>query len=133
MITKETACAVEVGYEFQSILLDFCGNFSKLSLHMNREYRKYNLDVPDFLFVGTFEKCFLSLSAALKIDFRKSTDPFCGSHPKSVACDGTHIGIPFKQLDITPLDKPDDDLLVPSLHREYDRTFMPHKNKQRGN
>ena len=67
--SKDTACAVEVGYEFQSSLLEFRGNFSKFCSYMNREYKKYNPDASTFLSVGTFEKCFFSWSAALEIDF----------------------------------------------------------------
>ena len=127
--SKDTACAVEVGYDFQSILLEFRGNFSKFCSYMNREYKKYNPDASTFLSVGTFEKWFFSWSAALEIDFRKSTDPFCGNNPTTVACDGTHVGVSFKQLDILPIDKPDNDIVVSSLHRKFDRTFMPYNNK----
>lgn len=127
--SKETACGVEIGYKFQQYLLNERGNFSKFCHHMNNEYRIYNTHVASFLSVGTFEKWFFSWAAALRIDFRKSADPFCGHEPKTLACDGTHVGISFRQLNVVPIDKPDNDVIVSSLHRKFDRTFMPYHNK----
>ena len=34
----------------------------------------------------------------MQIDFRKEVDPWCKYNPKTLACDGTHVGISLRYL-----------------------------------
>lgn len=36
----------------------------------------------------------------MKIDFRKEIDPWCKYDPEILACDGTHIGLSLRHLNL---------------------------------
>ena len=38
--------------------------------------------------------------AQMKIDFRKEIDPWCKYDPKILACDGTHVGLSLRHLNL---------------------------------
>ena len=122
--TRETGCAAVTGYEFMSYLLESHGNFTKFCSIMDRQYKLYFKDKA-FLSVTTFTAWFYGWAAQLDIDFRKSADPFCGTDPKQLACDGTHIGITGKMLHVVPIDKPETDEIVMPQHTRNSRIFMP--------
>ena len=67
--------------------------------------------------------------AAFKIDFHKEIDPWCGHKPKILACDGTHIGVSIKHMDLgNPVTRPDEpDVIVQPVHKRYDRVLIPDK------
>ena len=62
----------------------------------------------------------------MKIDFRKEIDPKCGYDPKILACDGTHIGVSTRNLNLEhPVTKPDYDTVLKSHHRRKQRALIP--------
>ena len=127
--TKETAVVVEMGYDFLHHLLEIHGNFGTFFKDMDSKYKTFHHGIANFISVSTFENCFLKWAAALQIDFRTSSDPFCGSSPKQLACDGTHIRISFRQLQLHPIDSPDVENALECTHRRYDRVFLPYRNR----
>ena len=53
----------------------------------------------------------------MKIDFWKEIDPKCGHDPKILACDGTHIDVSTRNLNLEhPVTKPDHDTVLKSNH-----------------
>ena len=64
--------------------------------------------------------------AAFKIDFRKEVDPWCGHKPETLACDGTHIGVSLRQMNLrNPVTSPDPTLPVLDMcHQRYDRVLI---------
>ena len=127
--TLHTAMASEVGYEFLNNLVCNRGNFLMFCEMMNRHYKCIDDNMPSFSSVSTFESWFFSWAALLGIDFRSSADPFCGSEPECLACDGTHFGITTKMLDIRPIDAPETEETRDPTHLRYDRIFMPFHRK----
>ena len=63
--------------------------------------------------------------AAFQIDFRKHVDPWCGYSPEVLACDGTHMGVAVKNLDLQKLViATDDHRVVKAKHKRYDRVII---------
>ena len=63
--------------------------------------------------------------SAFRIDFWKNIDPFCGHDPKILACDGTHIGVSVKHLNLDKaVTRYDIDEVIPTAHIRYDRTLF---------
>ena len=61
--------------------------------------------------------------SGFQIDFQKEVDPWCKYTPKLLACDGTHIGVSVRNINlhnggITSVDEPT--RKVPSKHKRYD-------------
>ena len=56
--------------------------------------------------------------AAMNIDFRKHIDPWCGYNPKVLACDGTHIGVSLKCIDLQkPITASDNENITVTKHK----------------
>ena len=127
-LSKETACAHELGFDFTFHMLELKGNFQRFCLFMNRQY-SHSYNDSSFLSPGTFEKCFFFWSSSQDIDFRESGDPFCGIHPDHLVCDSTHLGVSAKHLDVTPIFKADVEECTVSSHLRYDRVFLPYNNQ----
>ena len=99
---KETAVVVEMTFHI------ICWKFIIILVRFLKIWKgntRHFIMVLQILFQLVDSKnCFLKWAAALQIDFRTSVDPFCGSSPKKLACDGAHIGISFRQLQFHPID-----------------------------
>ena len=76
---------------------------------------------------NTFIKWFFGWLSAFQIDFQKQVDPWCRHNPKMLACDGTHIGVSVRNINlhnrgITAVDDPTK--RVPGKHKRYDRVII---------
>ena len=93
---------------------------------MTRRYRTTNILAGRFMSPNTFIKWFFAWLAAFKIDFRKEVDPWCGHKPETLACDGTHIGVSLRQMNLrNPVTSPDPTLpVLDALHQRYDRVLI---------
>jgi hypothetical protein len=116
----------ELGYGFLDHMFKMSCSFSSFCDWMTATYESYSGDenCASFVSVPTFIKWFFSWAAAFKLDFRQDVDPFCKHSSKVLACDGTHVGVSLRKLSITPVEQPETDEEVPTLHRRYDRVFL---------
>ena len=75
---------------------------------------------------NTFIKWFFTWLAAFKIEFRKEVDPWCGHKPETLACDGTHIGVSLRQMNLrNPVTSPDPTLPVLDVcHQRYNKVLL---------
>ena len=69
----------------------------------------------------------------MKVDFRKSIDPWCGYSPKYLACDGTPVGVAIKNLDVVPIETPDISEVKTAAHTQINRVFLPYSNETNKN
>ena len=99
--------------DFSHHLLEIHDNFGTFFKDMERKYKTFHHGFANFISVSTFKK----------IDFRTSVDPFCGSSPKKLACNGAHIGISFRQLQLHPIDNLDVENTLECTHRRYDKSL----------
>ena len=76
---------------------------------------------------NTFIKWFFGWLSSFQIDFWKQVDPWCRHNPKMLACDGTHIGVSVRNINlhnggIRAVDDPT--RRVPGKHKRYDRVII---------
>ena len=78
----------------------------------------------------TFINCFLAWVCSMKIDFRAQVDPWCKHHPKVLACDGTHVGVSVKHLNLDPpITQADLPQKQKVNHKKMDRCLLPYPKK----
>ena len=68
-------------------------SFTGFCNEMTQVYKTTHTNGDPFMSVKTFIGWFFGWLSALKIEFLKEIDPYCGHNPKMLACDGTHIGV----------------------------------------
>ena len=91
------------------------------------------MQVPDHKHLGRtlyepkhIHKVVFAWLAAFKIYFRKEIDPWCGHKPETLACDGTHIGVSLRQMNLrNPVTSPDPTLpVLDAHHQRYNRVLL---------
>lgn len=118
--THSTAAGDEVGWDFINRVFTSRVSFSGYCKEMTRFYQTNNIMAIPFMSPNTFITWFFGWLAAFKLDFRKEIDPFCGYNPKVLACDGTHIGVSIKHLQLdTAVTDSDLDQLHKPLHKRF--------------
>uniref|UniRef100_A0A7M5UHH5 HMG domain-containing protein n=2 Tax=Clytia hemisphaerica TaxID=252671 RepID=A0A7M5UHH5_9CNID len=101
--TRSTCAGYELGWQFVNTVLD-SGTFSGFISKMTYNYELSSSPRP-FMSLQTFIKWFFGWASAMNIDFRMGCKG-CGENPKVLACDGTKIGTNFKNVFVTPIEKP---------------------------
>ena len=83
-----------------------------------------------FMSPNTFVKWFLTWISAFQIDFRKEIDPWCEHNPRILACDGTHIGVATRKMNLAQPVTIADDIDHTSIkkHKWYDRVLVADTN-----
>ena len=68
---------------------------------------------------------FFGWLSAFKIDFKKKIDPICKHDPKVLACDGTHIGVSVKHMELDHLvTEPELKEVVKPIHKHGNRVLV---------
>ena len=131
-LTKSLGIGEEVLFSFLDLLKAPGGrmSFSKFCNHMSSTYWDYSLSSAPFMSNKTFIDCFFSWVCNWELDFRKEIDPWCQYSPSVLACDGTHIGVSIKHLNLEePITKPELEEVVPCAHRKMNRCLLPYPQK----
>ena len=130
-LTNKTAVADEVGWDFVSSVLKSKISFNSFCSEMTRRYETNRVAAPPFISSPTFIKYFFGWLSAFKIDFRKHVDPACKHSPKVLACDGTHIGVSVKNMNLEDaVTKPDIETELRPVHKRNDRLLIPSKDSR---
>ena len=123
--SKETAIGDEVGYLFINKVMTMACSFSSFCQFMTNSYKLIDPQSAPFCSAKTFLKWFFSWAAVSQDDFRNDVDPFCKHDPSMLACDGTHVGVSLRNLDINPMEAPEQaQEPIVTNHTRYDRTFI---------
>lgn len=122
-LSKETAAGDEIGWDFVDHALNTHVTFSAYCKIMSKKYRRNFLNSAKFMSPQTFIAWWFSWSSKFKTDFRKPCS-ICKYNPKFLACDGTKIGISFKNADTDPIEKPTSTEKIDPCHRRNDRCFL---------
>jgi hypothetical protein len=125
--SSETAIADEVLYDFLRRMFLCRLSFSAFCTEMTSIYRSVATTSAPFMSKSTFVDCFFSWLSCMRIDFRKSVDPWCKHAPKVLACDGTHVGITMSRLNMKPVESSELDATLAPVHRRYDRVFLAYR------
>ena len=125
-LTTKTCAGDEIGWDFVNNVLKSKASFTGFCNEMTWRYQATNILAGPFMSPNTFIKWFFAWLAAFKIDFRKEMDPWCGHKPETLACDGTHIGVSLRQMNLrNPVTSPDPTLPVLDMHHQrYDRVLI---------
>ena len=89
----------------------------------NNNYKRHGPENPPFMSVPTFIEWFFAWASAMKIDFREPCK-FCEGKPYVLACDGTKIGINFKNTFVSPIERPQTSVEIQAPNRLLDRCFI---------
>ena len=105
-------------------------SFTGFCTEMTCRYKTNSINCANFMSPNTFVKWFFSWISAFQLDFRKHVDPWCQHTPKVLACDGTHIGVSARNLNLTKPATGVDDIDHTSItkHKQYDRVFVVNKD-----
>lgn len=123
--TNFTCAGDEVGWDFVSLVMKTKTSFTAYTNEMTRRYQTNRINAPKFMSPNTFVNWFFGWLSAMKIDFRKEIDPWCGHDPKILACDGTHIGVNIKHMQLNKaVILPDNDQEYQAQHRRKDRSII---------
>ncbi|XP_064627662.1 uncharacterized protein LOC135487619 isoform X2 [Lineus longissimus] len=125
--SKQVAACDEVGWDFLNRILSSKISFSSFCDDMSRIYQSIHPASAPFMNKSTFVSWFFSWCGRMQIDFRTHIDPWCKFNPKSIAGDGTHIGMPFRNVNISPVEKPDTPHISKPNHKRFDRVFLPYR------
>ena len=128
--SHETAVSQEILYDFEGQLFAKT-TFSGFCEQMTRTYKSGSIaENLRFMSSATFINCFFGWLGSMKIDFRKSVDPWCGYSPKFLACDGTHVGVAIKNIAVVPIETPDLSEVKTSVHTRFNRVFLPYSTNK---
>ena len=125
MKTSFTAAGDEIGWDFVEAVHKTRCSFSSFCNEMTRRYQTTNIMAGPFM-SPNFISCFFCWISAFKIDFRKVHNPWCGSKPPILACDGTHISISIRNMKLErPVTDPDlPDTTYKAQHKQGDRVVI---------
>jgi hypothetical protein len=126
-----TGAGDEMGWDFLSAVRAFKTSFTGFCNELSRKYKTTHAEACPFMSVATFVKWFFNWLASFNIDFRTEIDPWCKYDPMYLACDGTHIGVSVRQLNLPhPVTATEDkkSCFTPG-HKRYDRVLIPYPEK----
>ena len=107
-------------------------SFTAFCNEMTRHYQTNNMMAGPFMSPKTFIRSFFGWMSAHKIDFRKEVDPWYMYSPKILACDGTHIGVSMRHMNIKPIEKQDlPDVIYSAKHQRNNRVLIPNVHKRK--
>ena len=99
--------------------------------YLSKKYQRSESEKP-FMTIQTFIEWFFAWSSRMEIDFRQQCQG-CSGPPKILACDGTKIGIGFKNMAVKPIETPDETSpMIKTPHRRLNRCFIPNKKDNQG-
>ena len=105
-------------------------SFKGFCTEMSRHCQTNAMNSMKFMSPSTFVKWFFAWISTFQIDFRKEIDPWCEHSPRILACDGTHIGVATRKMNLAqPVTSADDiDCTSITKHKQYDRVFVADTN-----
>ena len=116
--TAKTAIGDEVAWDFINAVQKSKTSFRGFCTEMTQKYQTNQVAAYPFLTRNTFIGYFFGWLSAFKIDFRKEIDPMCKHDPKVLACDGTHISVSVKHMELDhPVTEPDLKEVMKPIHK----------------
>ena len=128
MWSKDVAAGDEIGWDFVNRVLSSKMSFSSFCADTTRIYISTHPCSAHFMSKTTFVSWFFAWCGKMDIDFRKHIDPWCLHNPHSLAGDGTHIGVSFRNISISPIEKADTNIKRKPIHKRYARVFLPYND-----
>lgn len=111
------------GWEFVDLVMTSHQSFRGFVTVMNNKLRRYS--ESSFMGVNSFINWFFGWTSRMKIEFRQSCT-WCEGPSKVLACDGTKLGIGFRNCFVSPIENASTP--IPEGYtalRRHDRCFIP--------
>ena len=125
--TTVTAIGDEIGYDFISHI-----SLSQISLTSFCSLVEHKYNSPSkFMSRQTFTECIFAWLSNFKYEFRQACE-LCGPNPKILACDGTKLGIFFKNSSVVSIESSTSDRVVDTVHTRTERQFFNYRLKDNG-
>ena len=125
--SKDTCMGYELGWEYIDSVKSTKSNFSGFCTRYKNIYKQNDPKGLEFMSGKTFIKWFFSWASHQKIDFRKSC--FGCEVPSIMACDGTKIGMPRKDVNISPIESTKTGVVIQTPHNRNSRCFLPYSSQ----
>nr|XP_047123638.1 uncharacterized protein LOC124806623 [Hydra vulgaris]XP_047123639.1 uncharacterized protein LOC124806623 [Hydra vulgaris]XP_047123640.1 uncharacterized protein LOC124806623 [Hydra vulgaris] len=95
---------------------------------MSNRYKRMN-NAVSFMSNSVFIDWFFGWASHMGIDFREQCT-MCGNSNHILACDGTKLGIGFKQTFVKAIETPEIDEVPETTFRRFDRCFIPNTKEK---
>ena len=102
-LSRKIACVSEIGYEFINNVMSANITLSAYKELKYKAYSMYNSYSKPFMSCASFIYFLKMWAARFNLEFRNEIDHVCGHYPH--VCDGTHLGIQLKNLNITTINQ----------------------------
>ena len=119
-----TAVGDEIGHDFIKHVTESSVSITSFVDIISSKYTP----PAEFMSRQTFTDYVFSWLASFRYDFRQVCD-ICGTNPKILACDGTKLGMFFKNSFVIPIESPTCDMVPESKHTRTERQFFSYSLK----
>ncbi|XP_052258313.1 uncharacterized protein LOC127863007 isoform X8 [Dreissena polymorpha] len=127
VLSRDTAAGDEIGWEFVSMVMNSSCTFSSYCQFKNEMYKTRH-NKARFMDQTVFLNFWFSWASNMKIDFRIPCG-VCGYGPKRLCCDGTKVGVGFRNSNYEEITETNQALGINNtLHRRMDRCFLKNLN-----
>jgi hypothetical protein len=125
LLSSDTAVGEELAWDFLAAVRAGRQSFTAYCKEVTRRYVTTHHESTSFISRVSFVKWFFCWLANMKIDFRKEVDPWCGHDPDVLACDGTHIGVSMRHMNVDPaITESDRRDVVEPKHKRYNTVLF---------
>jgi len=122
-LSKSTAVGYEIGWEFVDAVMTSKQTFRGFITVVKNRYLRYKRNC-EFLSINTFIEFFFAWASRMNLEFRESCSG-CEGSPTVLACDGTKLGINFRNTFVSPIETPSYSVSTDFVQtRRHDRCFI---------
>ena len=113
----------EIGWEYVESVNSSKQTFSGFVSCMTGKYKRKFPATLGFMSAKSFISWWFSWASHMNIDFRENCN-WCGPKCDALACDGTKVGLGFKNSFVVPIEHCDSDDVIRTERRRFDRTLI---------
>ncbi|XP_047144680.2 uncharacterized protein LOC124818179 [Hydra vulgaris] len=128
-ISSSTCAGYEIGWDFVDSVQTSGQTFSGYVTNMSNRYKRMCNNALPFMSNSVFISWFFGWTSHMGIDFREQCT-MCGDSNRILACDGTKLGIGFKQTFVKPIETPEIEEVSKTTFRRFDRCFIPNTKEK---
>ena len=124
--STKSCAGYELGWEFVEAVNNSKMTFAGFVKTIQARYNRRKQNAESFMSVRVFIDWWFGWASHMKLDFRKSCDG-CGDNPKMLACDGTMVGVGFRNAFVEPIETVHDPNVIATKLKRLDRCFITSK------
>ncbi|XP_065683364.1 uncharacterized protein LOC136096133 [Hydra vulgaris] len=125
---SSTCAGYDIGWDFVDSVQTSGQTFSGFVTNTSNRYKRMN-NAVSFMSNSVFIDWFFGWASHMGIDFREQCT-MCGNSNRILACDGTKLGIGFKQTFAKAIETPVIEEVPETTFRRFDRCFIPNTKEK---